>query len=367
MALTTNLVAYWKLDESSGNASDSVGSYTLTNNNSVSYATGKINNGADYGSSNTTKSLSTTNNFGINGSSMTFAGWIKVSSQPPTNDNNRIFTQVSTVSAKVTQTILYRDSGGTKNLYVDRLRQNVANDAFTYNVTLTTGTWYHIAYTYNRSTVTGYLNGSSIGTASSSGDGNNPAGWVEGFYLRSVSATGNCWSGMFDEVGVWSRALSSTEISELYNSGSGLSYPFVNSYTLTAGTGSFTLTGIAATISKGIGLTADSGSFTLTGIDVIITSQRNLAAGIGSFILTGQDAMFFVGIPYTMSTTVGEFLLTGKDANIYPTPHLNAATGAFTLTGSAAKLISSTWSPSHRNTSSWGNTNKSSINWINTQ
>ena len=41
-----------------------------------------------------------------------------------------------------------------------------------------------------------------------------------------------------DEVGVWSRALSSSEIAQLYNSGSGLSYPLslVNSSTTTTNT-----------------------------------------------------------------------------------------------------------------------------------
>ena len=48
MALTDNLVSYWKLDESSGNAADSVGSNTLTNTNTVTYSAGKINNGADF-------------------------------------------------------------------------------------------------------------------------------------------------------------------------------------------------------------------------------------------------------------------------------------------------------------------------------
>ena len=45
MALTDNLVSYWKLDESSGNAADSVGSNTLTNTGTATYAAGKINNG----------------------------------------------------------------------------------------------------------------------------------------------------------------------------------------------------------------------------------------------------------------------------------------------------------------------------------
>ena len=51
--------AYYKLDESSGNAADATGNgYTLTNNGTTTYTTGKINNGGDFGASNSTKSFS---------------------------------------------------------------------------------------------------------------------------------------------------------------------------------------------------------------------------------------------------------------------------------------------------------------------
>src|SRR6185437_1776184 len=49
-ALTDDLLAYWKLDESSGDASDSVGSNTLTNDGSATFSTttGVINNGVSF-------------------------------------------------------------------------------------------------------------------------------------------------------------------------------------------------------------------------------------------------------------------------------------------------------------------------------
>ena len=46
--LTDNLISHWKLDESSGNAADSHGSNTLTNNGSTPFVAAKINNGADF-------------------------------------------------------------------------------------------------------------------------------------------------------------------------------------------------------------------------------------------------------------------------------------------------------------------------------
>ena len=44
-SLLNGLVSYWKLDETSGNAVDNIGGNTGVNTN-VTYAAGKINNGA---------------------------------------------------------------------------------------------------------------------------------------------------------------------------------------------------------------------------------------------------------------------------------------------------------------------------------
>lgn len=52
-SLATNLVAYWKLDEASGTRVDSHGSNDLTDNNTVTSATGVINDGAYFTAANT--------------------------------------------------------------------------------------------------------------------------------------------------------------------------------------------------------------------------------------------------------------------------------------------------------------------------
>lgn len=223
MALDTNLVSYWKLDESSGNATDSVGGFTLTNNNTATYAAGKINNGANFvaGSS---QSLSTTNTLGISGGAISMAGWVKVDTQP-SGDNVRFISHFDTASSRSATQLYYKDVAGTKSLVFNRLRMNTANDEFSYATTLTTSTWYHLAFTYDGATVTGYLNGMSIGTVSSSGDGSSSAGYSAGVYIASAQNSSNYLSGMMDEWGIWSRALSADEVSQLYNSNRALAYP----------------------------------------------------------------------------------------------------------------------------------------------
>lgn len=50
--LNDNLVAHWKLDESSGTRNDSKGANHLTDNNTVTSAAGKLGDAADFESSN---------------------------------------------------------------------------------------------------------------------------------------------------------------------------------------------------------------------------------------------------------------------------------------------------------------------------
>ena len=53
MALTDSLISYWKLDEASGNATDSHGTNTLTDTNTVTSVAGKINTARYFTNANT--------------------------------------------------------------------------------------------------------------------------------------------------------------------------------------------------------------------------------------------------------------------------------------------------------------------------
>lgn len=103
---------------------------------------------------------------------------------------------------------------------------------------------------------------------------------------------------------------------------------------LDAAFGSFTLTGAAATTSKGFLLTAVFGSFTLTGAAATTTQTYILPAVSGAFTLTGADATTKQGS--LMIAVFGSFALTGADATTTKTKILVAAFGSFTLTGAVA-------------------------------
>lgn len=221
----TNPISYWKLDESSGNAADSVGSRTLTNTNSVGYVSAKINNGADFGASNTNKRLLyTVDSLGISTGAISISGWVKMSTEIGSGIT-RFFEHRNGANG-IANYVEYDFNGGTRRINIGRDRTGSAIEVARNTITLGTTNYTHFVMTYDGSTVTGYINGSSIGTVASSGTG---SAITDGF---CVGATVNGFlfaSAIIDEVGIWNVALSASEVTSLYNGGSGIQYPFISS------------------------------------------------------------------------------------------------------------------------------------------
>ena len=113
-------------------------------------------------------------------------------------------------------------------------------------------------------------------------------------------------------------------------------------YTLPADSGTFVLTGTAATPTRGRVVAADSGTFALTGTDATLARGRALPADSGTFVLTGTDATLeytpVSGDTYTLPCASGSFALTGTDAVLAAGRVLVADSASFALTGTAAVL-----------------------------
>lgn len=86
--------------------------------------------------------------------------------------------------------------------------------------------WYHYVAMYNRTHLSLWVNGTQLTTVAYTStlyNSGNPV-WVgmgnvnDGVYKQ--------FNGMIDELAVWNRSLTATEIQSLYNGGSGLAYPF---------------------------------------------------------------------------------------------------------------------------------------------
>ena len=225
MALTDNLVSYWKADESSGNMADSVGSNTLTNVGTCTFATGKINNGvvttrnSKYMESTTSTGLNPTGAFSIN-------FWVNWSALD-TGNWNGMFSKLDNTS-RAWGTGILNAGGGNYTVQLDLGTSGGSSNTHTVTRAITTGTWYMFTFVYNGSTtsVNIYQNGTNVYTTSSAqasvqaGTANVRLAW------RNNPSTVDGSTGTFDEIGFWNRAITSSEVTELYNSGAGLQYPF---------------------------------------------------------------------------------------------------------------------------------------------
>lgn len=290
-AITNDLASYYKLDEASGNNTDSVGSNTLTNNGSQT--TGKINNGTSF--SGSVKNVKTSPSGMPSGDTdRSISGWYNFSSISNTNGTETWLTGFGSQGATGQEFYITLRGTGTAT----RFQADIYGEAQsgTVDTGLTTGGWHHIALVYTASGTSWayYLDGSLKDTITKA-NLNTPATPSE-LNIGGRMTYGAYFTGVADEVGIWGRALTSTEITTLYNGGSGLQYPFVTgtNYPLTASQGSFTLTG-------------QSSSFRIA---------RTLTAAYGSFVLTGVAATLTKGVGYLMSAATGLFTLLGVGAGL---------------------------------------------------
>lgn len=227
MALTDNLVSYWKMDEASGTRSDAHASNDLTDNNTVGSGTGIINNGADFELDNSEylsitdgsqSGLDITGDFSISlwASIETFTGGDKcLVAKWKTTTNDRSYDMCITSNTTV------------------RLRTSTdgsaSSSASITTATINTGTLYHWVFTKSGTTATLYRDGSSVSTGTVDSSQFNGAA---DFTVGAVGNPANYMDGIIDEVGIWDRALTSDEVSDLYNGGSGLSYDnFTSAFT----------------------------------------------------------------------------------------------------------------------------------------
>lgn len=209
-----NLLAYYRFE---GNSNDSKGSNNLTNSNGVTFGVAKFGNGADFGSGNTSKALSVNSSLGLaNGSvARTISLWVKFYSLSGTQEF------VSQWANSDHSGFLFYASG--TSLVVGHSNFSVGEDDLTLSSSLTTGTWYHVVMTYDGSTMAGYLNGALIGSRASSRTNGNT---INDVFTLGAAYGNNVGYAMYsslvmDDVAVFSRALTATEISNIYSGGGG--------------------------------------------------------------------------------------------------------------------------------------------------
>jgi hypothetical protein len=187
-----DLLAFWKLadtTDASGNGK------TLTNTNSVAFVAGKIGNAAEFDGTNHL-SRSTTIDF----------------SQP---FSVSIWCRPADVEAY--GVMLFGDAAQTVNIaYTGFGTIDINNGAAGFiNIEAAPEQWHHVVVTRNSSETTVWLNG-----AVAAQEENQVTGDTDTIFVGKSDLALN-YRGSLDALGIWSRALTESEIAFLYNAGAG--------------------------------------------------------------------------------------------------------------------------------------------------
>lgn len=106
------------------------------------------------------------------------------------------------------------------------------------------------------------------------------------------------------------------------------------SFSLTAESGSYALTGQDVSLLAGRLVTAQQGAYSVTGQEVSFIAGGRLIADAGSYTLLGSAAL----VDNSLTASQGSYALTGQEAGITATRVLQAEQGSYSLSGMAAAL-----------------------------
>ena len=217
--LWDGLQAYYTADNT---PNDALGTYNGTLTNGATYGTGIISNGFSLDGVNDYIDLG--NNLDFDGSTpFSFSAWVYI------NTGTGIKTIISKMSNVLPSTgylffvnnrvlqVILRETASTNEIY-----------NYSSSTAVPVTSWCHCMVTYdgskNASGMKLYVNGilnniiftdNFTGSSSNTNSANIGARFGSDFFMN----------GLVDEVGVWDRELSASEVTELYNSGAGKQYP----------------------------------------------------------------------------------------------------------------------------------------------
>ena len=208
--LNSGLTGFWTLDEASGTRADSVGSYDFTVlTGTPGSAAGLVDNAITYDG---TSSIRGANSAGyIDGSTdWSLSFWVKFDAG--SIGNGKFITSVWGGSGR--SWALEKNSSDNLVIYHSSNGSGTSGSTeLTSTPTISSGTWYHVVLVHDvtAQTITGYFNGSGIGSHSGDLLANAPYGFAIGSLGNSGSLI-----GAMDIMAFWQRQLTAEEITELY-------------------------------------------------------------------------------------------------------------------------------------------------------
>jgi len=212
-SLNVDLIAYYTMDDTTGEIKDSLGIFNSTPTGVIYGVEGKINTAIGFEPNNFSTSSAI---ISTDSASISFAAWIQFNSS---GSDKRVVS----LNSGGTDRLLFGIDSSDK-VQISFTDAGVNSASATSTNALNPNQWYHIVGIYNPVTLnaTVYVNGVMDSDASLCV---GCTGWSSTSIDLGRSATdGQYFSGLIDEVGIWNRSLSDADVLQLYNNGLGLSH-----------------------------------------------------------------------------------------------------------------------------------------------
>lgn len=216
--LLTGLESYWKFEESSGTVYDAHGSNDGTVTGATYSATGKSGNCLSYDGSGDFVDVGNI----TTPSAFSWSIWYNGTSKAGYNTlvckgNVHGSGSGESYRSRIDQTTGYLDS-------VVWWGSGFNYDIITGSTDLADGSWHNIVITFDGDVHTVYTDGSQTGQTT--GLGGSTQSPTENVYFGKTGHPSAFYymNGRMDECGFWSRVIDSSDVSTIWNSGSGLFY-----------------------------------------------------------------------------------------------------------------------------------------------
>ncbi len=211
-AIIDSIISYWKLDESSGNAIDTESANDLVATGIAYGNAGIINDAFTFAGADTLEKASPT---GLTSTDVSFSGWVYLTSR----DNLDTIFFLEDVTPTTYFQIFLRDPA----LIEIHIQDVGGSSSFTTDFTAYMNKWTHIYAEFTATNTKLYLD--NVLKIDEAKTYSRFAG-VDLMGVGSGDGSSRPINGKIDEAGMWSRVLTTDEITELYNSGNALAYPF---------------------------------------------------------------------------------------------------------------------------------------------
>ncbi len=233
-AVDQGLIAYWKLDEGTGaTAADSTGgNNTGTLQTGATWGTGKVGHAVVLdGTSGYVQAANLVENAVT---AYSLAMWFNTSS---TSQQVLFSNRGVNVTSGKSLTLEMSQSGAAGHLQW-LLDQDGWGIGVQSSAAYNDGAWHHVVATWTAPASTAidytqftlYVDGAAITTTNftincNCGGVTSPLSGAEGAQIGTSSSWAIYFTGSLDEVGAWSRSLTSSDVTLLYNGGAGVSLP----------------------------------------------------------------------------------------------------------------------------------------------